>query len=372
MSNLTKTTYDPVARAFHWIMAIMIIGMVAVGLYMSDLPNTPQKFQMYSLHKAIGMTVLGLVVLRILWRFHSRPPGALATHTPLEQWASHIVHFTLYGVMFLMPISGYIMSCAAGFPVVMFGHQIPSLFPVNKVLAEQMKEAHEIMGNIVIGAVALHFAGAMKHYFIDKDNTLGRMLPMFARRGITRSLLLLCALVAFGAGGARAADFPPQWAIVPEQSHLTFNATQNGAAFEGHFDKFAGMIVFDGMNLAASKLDITIDTGSVGTGAPDRDAELPKPDWFDVAKFPQARFVTNGFKMNSPTSFVAHGELTIRDKTVPVDLPFTLIIDDKTKTAHAMGEVVVKRLDFGIGWADTATVGADVTIKVDITAKRGA
>jgi cytochrome b561 len=175
--------FDGVMKGFHWVMAILVIMMVVIGLRMTDLPNSPDKFLVYGWHKTFGMTILGLVVLRVLWRLHSPRPKPLPTHKPLELLLAHTVHIVLYGCLFLMPISGYVMSSAAGYGFKVWGIPIPMLVPPNKALMEQMKEFHEILSNILMAAVALHVLGALKHHFIDKDTTLIRMLPaMFTPR----------------------------------------------------------------------------------------------------------------------------------------------------------------------------------------------
>jgi cytochrome b561 len=175
---VSRDSFNPVAKTFHWVMAALIIGMVAVGLYMSDLPVSPQKFTIYKLHKATGMILLGLVALRLLWRMASPRPRPLPTHSPLEKFLATLVHIVLYGCMFLMPISGYVMSSAMNYPISIFGwFELPRLIAKNPALADFMKDVHETLGNVIIGAFALHVIGALKHHIIDKDATLNRMLP---------------------------------------------------------------------------------------------------------------------------------------------------------------------------------------------------
>jgi len=178
MSHSTKTVYDPVARALHWIMALMMIALLGVGLYMEDLDPSPQKWEIYGLHKSIGMIALFLIGLRILWRLHARPPKPLPTHTPLEQWAAHIVHLALYAAMLAMPVSGYLMSSAGGHAINIFGMlNVPLLVDKNADIGKAAKEIHEIAGNVMIAAIVLHLLGALKHKLIDKDGTLARMMP---------------------------------------------------------------------------------------------------------------------------------------------------------------------------------------------------
>ena len=184
MGMHTKTIYDPMARGLHWLMAVVIIALIGVGLVMSDLErDDPLKWQLYANHKAIGMIALVLIGIRILWRAHSRPPKPLPSQSPLEQWVAHLVHLALYFVMVAMPVSGYIMSSAGGHAISIFGlFNVPLLVGKNEAIGHLAKEVHEVAGNVLIGAIVLHFVGALKHHFIDKDATISRMWPRRASR----------------------------------------------------------------------------------------------------------------------------------------------------------------------------------------------
>ena len=171
-----KKQYDSVARTFHGVMAVVSIGLLAVGSYMSDLDPSPQKWQMYGMHKAIGMTVLALVVLRILWRVTHRVPAPLGSWAVWERGLATIVQTLLYLGMIVMPISGYVMSSAGGHDISIFGlFNVPLVIEKNEALGHAARAVHGLAGNVVIGAVALHFIGAMKHHLIDRDRTLHRM-----------------------------------------------------------------------------------------------------------------------------------------------------------------------------------------------------
>ena len=119
-------------------------------------------------------------------------------------------------------------------------------------------------------------------------------------------------------------------------------------------------------------MELIANIASIGTGAPDRDRELPKPDWFDLARFPQAVFEAHGFTAEGAGAWLATGTLTIRDHAVPVALPFTLTIGGDGATMD--GKVELDRTSFGIGqgdWAKSDIVGKAVTVIVHIVAKRG-
>ena len=169
--------YSGVAIALHWLLALLIVGAFGVGLYMADLPVSPSRLKLFSYHKWAGVTILALSLLRLVWRLTHRPPPDLA----MPGWqnkAAHLTHWALYALFFLVPLAGWAYSSAAGFPVVWFGVlPLPDFVPVDKALAELMKERHEMLAWAMAALVALHVAGALKHQFIDKDGLLARMRP---------------------------------------------------------------------------------------------------------------------------------------------------------------------------------------------------
>ena len=168
--------YTPTAVSLHWLMALLIIAAFSLGLYMSDLPISPAKLQYYAWHKWMGVTVLLLVTVRLAWRLLHRPPP-LPAHMPLwQRRASDLSHRLLYLLMFVLPLSGWLYSSASGYPVVYLGLvQLPDLVGKDKALAGVLHEAHELIAFTLAGLVAVHFAAALKHHFLDRDGLLGRM-----------------------------------------------------------------------------------------------------------------------------------------------------------------------------------------------------
>lgn len=179
MIKNTSESYGCMAKGLHWGIGLMVIALLAVGLYMSDLDPSPFKFQLYGMHKAFGVVVLGLMLLRLFWRAVVSPaPGAVPTHAPWERYLARGVHYAFYAALIAMPLSGWALSSAAGHPVNLFGLvSLPALVGKNEGLAEAMGEAHEILGNLIIALIVLHVAGTLKHHVIDRDGTLRRMLP---------------------------------------------------------------------------------------------------------------------------------------------------------------------------------------------------
>jgi polyisoprenoid-binding protein YceI len=167
---------------------------------------------------------------------------------------------------------------------------------------------------------------------------------------------------------AHAAD---QWSVVADDSAVAFTGTQLGADFTGTFEDFTATIAFSPDDLANSSVTVLIDIASANTENADRDSQIVSPDWFDAAQWPTAKFETKSFIAVADDKYEAVADLTIRDVTREVVLPFDLTIDGNT--AKAVGSVTIKRTDFGVGqgqWADTSQVGDDVTITVTINATK--
>lgn len=167
-------------------------------------------------------------------------------------------------------------------------------------------------------------------------------------------LLLVLALP----GLASAADYTVQ----PAGSKLGFAGTFQGQAFEGTFGKWTANISYDPAKVATSKFEVDVDLASVKTGDNDRDGALPGADFFNVAKFPKAHFVTTGFR-RSGSKVIADGTLTLRGVAKPVSLDVTFKPQAGGATLDVAG--TVKRLDFGVGtgdYADTSVIGGEVKV----------
>jgi cytochrome b561 len=175
MSTSPLSRYTRTAIAFHWILALAIVGSFSLGLYMTGLPLSPARLKLYNWHKWAGITILSLSALRLLWRLAHRPPDDL----PMASWqrtAAHATHRLLYLLFFAVPLVGWAYSSAAGFPVVVFGVlPLPDFVPADKALAEAIKPWHEWLAWMMVLLVCVHAAAALKHHFIDRDALLSRM-----------------------------------------------------------------------------------------------------------------------------------------------------------------------------------------------------
>lgn len=162
------------------------------------------------------------------------------------------------------------------------------------------------------------------------------------------------------------------WTVDPSSSRLGFAGKQGGTAFEGRFKSWSATIDFDPAAPESGKAVVTIDMASASTGDPQKDGALPQPEWFNAAKTPQARFEATSFRPKGGNAYEAVGTLTIRDVSKPVVLPFTL--DIQGDTAKAKGKLDLVRTDYGVGqgpWASGQAVALEVSVVIDLTAKRG-
>ena len=177
--------FGVVAKALHWTMAAMLIGMLALGVYMHELPLSPEKFELYALHKSIGVTVLALALFRLGWRMFDRPPAPVASIPPEQAKLAAAAHWALYFCMVAMPITGWCMAAASGTPVDLFdtGLLLPNPVSADDDLRIAFRILHDMVGKLLMALIVIHLGAALKHHFHDKDATLRRMLPFGIRKG---------------------------------------------------------------------------------------------------------------------------------------------------------------------------------------------
>lgn len=168
--------YSTPAIMLHWLMALLIFAGFPLGLYMVDLPLSPDKLKLYSYHKWIGVTLLMLVAIRLSWRLTHTSPPLPASVAAWQRRASAIVHGLLYLLMVAIPLSGWLMSSAKGFQTVWFGVlPLPDLVGKDKALGDLLAEVHTILNFTLLGLVVLHVGAALQHHFIERQPFLQRM-----------------------------------------------------------------------------------------------------------------------------------------------------------------------------------------------------
>lgn len=173
-----RNTYHPIAIGLHWLMALLMVGLLIMGLIMKDLPLSPEKLQLYSWHKWAGVSVFVLVWLRLLWRLAHPAPAWPADMPKWQRVLAHTGHALLYVLMVVIPLSGWLMSSAKGVSTVWFGlWPIPDLIGKDKALGDTLAVVHGGLNNLLMAVLLAHVGAALKHHFIDRDDVLRRMWP---------------------------------------------------------------------------------------------------------------------------------------------------------------------------------------------------
>ena len=179
----TLYRYGTIAQFFHWLIVALIATQFTLAYIFSDMPLGLEKIGLIVTHKAIGMTVLILMILRLSWRFLS-PPPALPTGTKsYERFLANAAHVLLYALVIALPLSGWLMSSAANIPVSYFAwFDFPVLVEPNKDLVKVTKTIHYGLNITLACMIFLHVVAALRHHFILRDDVLRRMLPQWFNR----------------------------------------------------------------------------------------------------------------------------------------------------------------------------------------------
>lgn len=170
--------WGPVSQLLHWTIALLVVAMAALGLWMVELPNTPRKVEVYALHKSIGLTILALVALRLAWRLYAGAPATLAGLPRWQVRAANFTHAALYALLFAMPLSGWLLNAAGGYPLQWFGlFNLPRVIGRDDALHELGETLHEAGFWLLLVLVLVHAGAAFHHHLFLQDATLARMLP---------------------------------------------------------------------------------------------------------------------------------------------------------------------------------------------------
>lgn len=176
--------YSPAAIALHWAMALLIVAGFALGLIVAAMPLSPAKFHWIAWHKWLGVTVLGLLAVRLLVRLLRPAPPLPDTMSRPAVAAARLGHLALYALMLAVPLSGWLMSSASGFPVVYLKLlPLPDLVAPDEALAASLYAAHQALNWVLAVTVLGHVAAAFKHQWWDRDGLMARMSPASPRSG---------------------------------------------------------------------------------------------------------------------------------------------------------------------------------------------
>ncbi|MFK7937903.1 MAG: cytochrome b/b6 domain-containing protein [Roseovarius sp.] len=403
----TPSRYGSVAKSFHWLTALLVLSLIPFGQYAtylahqiadgaSDPALVARTTFLFSMHKTVGLAVFFVALLRILWALSQPKPGLLNGHHKAEAWAAETVHWLLYGSLVIVPLSGWVHHAATtGFAPIWwpFGQSLPFV-PKDAQVAQWATVVHYLFQWVLTGAVALHIAGALKHHVFDQDATLRRMLPGQGEAQPSQeqpghvlpfvTALIIWGAVLLGAAGMGWFSKPHQevaqetsstsevvqdtagnWAV--QSGNLSITVVQMGSDITGQFADWTADISYDETPDADGvygqvTVDVRIPSLTLGSVTDQATGNA----YLDAAAHPNAVFTADLFE--DAGQKMARGTLTIKDQSVPVELPFTLEITDDT--AVASGQMQVNRLDFNIGEPGEGSVAFAVQIGFALEATR--
>ena len=410
--------YHAAAIALHWVLALLLAYQFALGLRLEQQAPTSEVFTAFQQHKSIGIAILLLSLVRLVLRLTKPRPEAVGATA--EQLAARLAHRAFYAIMLLAPLSGWIIVSTAKIkvPTVLFGLiPLPHL-PLSAAGHEPAELAHAVLGWALPALVLLHVAAVFYH-LQRRDAVPQRMVPagIGAGAGIAAGMTSLALTLWLGLAGplpqlwssltaAAPARSPQQtgqpsealaptptasaepdpaasdlavataeaksceWAV-GSASRLGFTANYSGEPVNGTFRNWTARIVFCEDDPGAASIAASISLSSADTADSSRDENLKGPAFFDTATFPRARFNARGFKPLGGGRYATDGTLTLRGKSRPVRLTFTLKVSgDK---AQAQGLARLSRLEFGVGtdeWSTTDQIADAVSINFTIAASR--
>ena len=389
----SSTRWGVPAQVFHWLIVWAILAQYVLANAAEDMPAGVGKLATLARHKSIGITILVLAVLRLAWRLtqrgHSPPlPSDLKRH---ERVLAHLTHHGLYGLLFILPLSGWLMSSAKHYTVSWFGLiTLPDLVPPGETLFAVLKTTHAVLADALLVLAALHVAAAGVHLLLRKDGVVARMLP-FADRAGARALVMAltvllggwglwqvqappansagdaASLAAETAGPAAEAESgagPSTWVSDAQHGSLAFEFVQAGAATRGQFGQFTADIDFTPGAAPSGRFDVRIAMGSVDTQDKERNEQLLTAGLFDVAGHAEARYVATQFTARDG-GYTAAGVLTLRGISHELPLQFTFQPTGSDGKPQLEGSATLKRLDFGVGqgeWKSTEWIADEVKV----------
>lgn len=413
---MEEKSYHSYSRILHWTMALCLFYMVFLGWSLEE--HDTMRLARFNMHKSLGILILFLTFLRIGLRFAYKAPE----EAPGPKWqglAAKAVVILFYALMIGLPISGWLMVSTSARPIPFFGlFEVPHL-PIAQTKAnhELFELGHGLQAKLLIYAlIPLHILAALKHHFVDKDLTMSHMIPGLtptkgAIRWVAPIMVIVVALAAAtfllkgkaepeksappveaqamslasketlssvavsgsdvnseASSSSTAGQKVFDWKINRPQTHVTFNTTYLGEAIKGSLVISDAKIRFDPEFLDKSSVRIGFDLGATKSGDADRDSALLGDDFFDIGHTPSATYVANKFEKTGASSYIAKGTLTLRGKTLPLNLPFKLTISGNTASMTAT--TLIDRQAYGVGRGEFAATSAiPAMINVDINLK---
>ncbi len=171
----TPWHYDRVSRLLHWLLAIILMGLLALGWYMTSIEDQPDSGKFFNLHKSIGLIAASLILIRLVWRGFHKPASLPATMARWQVKLAQLSHFLLYVCIIIMPMTGFIGASYSKHGVSFFGLTLPTWVSQNKEIAKNLLSAHGLIAWVLAILIAVHVLAAVKHLIIDRDKVFQRM-----------------------------------------------------------------------------------------------------------------------------------------------------------------------------------------------------
>jgi cytochrome b561/polyisoprenoid-binding protein YceI len=395
--------YSTVAVALHWIIALALAFQLALGFAM---PNGPEGFGPYQLHKSVGITILLLSLARLAWRVTHRPPDAV--EGGFQGFLAKAVHTLLYVFMIGAPLTGWALVSTSSIvvPTVFWGVIPWPHLPLPQGLGELFEQGHELLAWVGLALIVLHVAGALRHQLLLRDGLLRRMAPG-GRAAAALGLLALVVAVYFGTGmyvanrylvpaqereaagqaagtvepvtsdlestepaseeEPAAADEaateeesaeepvadgpPPIWSIQPG-GRLGFSLGGGQGPIRGSFSDWSGEIRMDPDRPETADVRITVRLASATLGDATMDSTVQGAEFFGTSANPVATWRSTSVRRTGPNRYSAQGTLSLKGASRPQAITFTL--SGQGLRRQVQGSATVDRTAFGVGTGDTA------------------
>ena len=387
--------YSIVSKFLHWSVAGLIVAQYVLAELAENAKHNDRILEQLALlanHKSIGITILVLAVIRLIYRLLNPVPDLPSSMPKWQVKASKASHVLLYGLLFALPVSGWLMSSAKAYTVSWFNiFSLPDVLTPSESLAELLQQSHYYLSEALFVIAVIHILAALKHHFIDKDDVLILMSSKFSWVLFVVVILLVVVLLgrfantvtanlkqpkAEQALGLEFSDDSivsqsdlPLWQIDYQQSTIKFIADQAGASFTGEWQHWSAEIQFDAKRLDDARFNVLIDTGSGFSNDQERDDTIRSVEFFDIESFPQASYRANRF-LATEGGYQSDGILLMKAISADAVLTFNVVDDGDFKVLT--GTAVLDRLAWNIGtgdWSDTTWVGQSVIVEVRVVAK---
>ncbi|MEL8055808.1 MAG: cytochrome b/b6 domain-containing protein [Pseudomonadota bacterium] len=396
--------YTTVAIILHWLIALAIILMLAGGWYMTNLPDgAPGQYELYQLHKSVGITILLLTITRIIWRVMNPPPALPADMNEQEKTASHLVHMAFYGLMIVLPLTGWLYSSVStklDVPTVLYGvlswPDVPYAEAMKTGLISSIANtSHTVLALLAVATLALHLGGALKHEFSAEEGVIKRMLPSGilgktktpSARGrgtlvafgsaiaalvfVTGAPGVVTALSSDGAAFAAGSGIKANWTVDYDQSEIRFSGVHDGNDYTGTFQNWDAAIQFDPDAPEDADVEVTVSTASARASQKLYTDSLPSPEWLNVGAFPTATVQIVDITGIKDRAYTGAARLTLKDITI--EREFQFVLDIEGDTATMTGQTILQRAPLDLGQdsdPDADWVSEDVTVDVTVVATR--